>query len=222
MPGKPITLRDRIDHPTVYAEAVTGPVPDYLLQVARRTHLMTIAPQMMSGHLQGRLLALLSTLHRPLRILEIGTFTGYGTLCLAEGLAEGGCVHTIEGDPEMAYLAREHFQLSPYADRIRLHVGQARTLLTSAPAFVEPFDLVYLDGDKRGYPEHFLWCMDHLVTGGLLLADNVLWDGKVGTKKSDRDTKALQEYNRLVFEDERLSSVVLPLRDGLSVARRTK
>ena len=141
---------------------------------------------------------------------------------LRKGWTKGGCLHTIEGDPEMAHLARQHFRLSPFADRIHLHVGEARNLLITLPELTEPFDLVYLDGDKRGYPEHFFWCMEHLSIGGLLIADNVLWDGKVGTKKPDRDTKALKEYNRLVFEDERLSSVVLPLRDGLSVARRTQ
>lgn len=216
MPGKP-TLRDRIDQSFDYAESLCGPIPDYLLEIERQTHLKTLAPQMMCGRLQGRLLAMLSALQKPRRILEIGTFTGYATLCLAEGLPPTGSLDTIEGNAEVAYLARQHFALSPYESRIELHTGQAAELL---PTLTGPYDIIFLDGDKRGYPNYFSELMRLLAPGGLLLTDNVLWDGKLGTKFPDPAISALQEYNSLVADDERLSVVVLPVRDGLSVARR--
>ncbi|WP_238751475.1 O-methyltransferase [Neolewinella maritima] len=208
-----------MDPTAAYAEAYSGPVPDYLHDVARQTHLRTVAPQMMSSRLQGRLLALLSTLQRPERILEIGTFTGYATLCLAEGLAENGRIDTIEGDEEMAFLARRHFAASPYADRITLHGGQAQTVLAN---LLGPYELIFLDADKRGYPDYLPSLIERLRPGGLLLADNVLWDGAAGAKASDKSAAALHRYNVLVHQDERLVNLILPLRDGLSVARRVE
>lgn len=212
-------MRDRIDPLTDYAESLSGPVPDYLEYVERQTYLKTLAPQMMSGRLQGRLLALLSALQRPERILEIGTFTGYASLCLAEGLAPTGHLHTIEGNPELAVLARRHFARSPFADRITLHEGQAREVVTDLAA---PFDLIFLDGDKRGYPDYLRLLVDRLSPGGLLIADNVLWDGKTGQPGGDPTADKLREYNRLAAEDPRLEVVVLPIRDGLSISRRRK
>lgn len=200
-----------------YAERLSGPVPDYLERIERRTHLRTLAPQMMCGRLQGRLLSLLSLLLRPRRILEIGTFTGYATLCLAEGLTPDGRIDTIEGNPETAYLARRHFAMSPYASRIELHLGRARALF---PEMTGPYDIIFLDGDKASYPDYLAPCVDRLNRGGLLIADNVLWDGKAGRRAHDREAAALHEYNRRVMDDERLAGVVLPLRDGLSVARK--
>ncbi|MBB4079978.1 putative O-methyltransferase YrrM [Lewinella aquimaris] len=217
MPGKP-TQRDRHDPPAEYAERMSGPVPDYLHRVERQTYLKTVAPQMITGSLQGRMLALLATLQHPVRVLELGTFTGYGTLCLAEGLATGGTIDTVEGNPEMAWLAERHFADSPFADSINLHVGQISDWL---PKLTGPFDLIYVDADKQSYPYYFGILVDRLRPGGLLLADNVLWDGKVGSKGPDPDAAALREYNRLVLEDPRLEVVVLPIRDGLSVARKS-
>jgi predicted O-methyltransferase YrrM len=216
MPGKP-TLRDRIDRSTEYAESLSGPIPDYLLEIERQTHLKTLAPQMMSGRLQGRLLAMLSILQQPRRILEIGTFTGYATLCLAEGLANGGTIDTIEGDAEIAHLARRHFARTPFADSIRLHAEQAEKVL---PTLSGSYDMVFLDGDKRGYPDYLSRLVQLLSPGGLLLTDNVLWDGKAGMNTVDPVVNALRRYNSLVADDKRLSTVVLPIRDGLSVARR--
>jgi len=211
-------MRDDIDPRYDYAESLSGPLPAYLLEVERQTFLKTMAPQMLSGRLQGRLLSMLSKLRQPARILELGTFTGYSALCLAEGLAPGGELHTIEGNAETAFLARQNFAASPFADKIHLHVGQAADLMPNIPA---PFDLVFMDGDKRGYPGYFHQLIGQLSPGGLLLADNILWDGKVSKNgKPDLDVEALRRYNDLVFADERVSSVVLPLRDGLSVARR--
>ncbi len=210
-------MRDRPDPLADYAESLSGPVPDYLLEVERQTYLKTIAPQMMSGRLQGRLLALLSQLVRPNSVLEIGTFTGYATLCLAEGLSSGGRVHTIEGDPEIAARARRHFAASPFADRISLYTGQARDLLPGLPG---PFGLIFLDGDKQGYPDYLPLLVERLSPNGLLIADNVLWDGKAGQKTRDLTARKLQIYNQLVAEHPLLSTVVLPLRDGLSISRR--
>jgi len=217
MPGNR-SIRDRIDHTAEYAASLSGPLPDYLAEIERQTHLKTLAPQMLSGHLQGRLLSMLSRIQRPERILEIGTFTGYATLCLAEGLSAGGTIDTIEGNAENAHLARRHFALSPYNDRISLHTGQAREVL---PSLRSPYDIIFLDGDKRGYPGYFPVLMQLLAPGGLLIADNVLWDGKLGTSAPDRTVESIHEYNKLIADDERLSTVVLPIRDGLSVARRS-
>ncbi|MCP9237883.1 O-methyltransferase [Lewinella sp. JB7] len=217
MRGKP-TRRDRIDPQAEYAGAMSGPVPDYLHTVERQTHLRTLAPQMITGTLQGRFLAMLSAIHRPHRVLELGTFTGYGTLCLAEGLAAGGTIDTIEGDPEMAWLARRHFAQSPYAKMVTLHEGQIESQLQNLTG---PYDLIFLDADKQSYPDYFDVLAERLRPGGLLLADNVLWDGKVGRNAPDRDAAALREYNRRVRDDDRFTTVVLPLRDGLSVARKT-
>ena len=212
-------MRDDIDPRHDYAEALSGPLPDYLIAVERQTHLKTMAPQMLTGRLQGRLLAMFSSLLRPRRVLELGTFTGYSALCLAEGLADGGELRTIEGNPETAFWAAQNFAASPYADRIRLHVGQAEAIL---PTLLDaPFDLIFLDGDKRGYPTYFHQLIDHLRPGGLLLADNVLWDGKVSKAgKPDPDVAALRAYNELLSNDPRVEVVVLPVRDGLSVARK--
>lgn len=218
MPGKP-TLRDRISRRNDYAEAMSGPLSDILVQLERQTHLKTLAPQMMSGRLQGRMLAMLSKLQRPKRILEVGTFTGYATLCLAEGLTASGTLDTLEGDAEMANLAAAHIKCSPYADRITIHAGQALTLLSRLSA---PYDLIFLDADKIGYPVYLPLLIDRLAPGGLLIADNVLWDGKTGGNQQGRVAQALHRYNRLVLDDGRLSVVVLPMRDGLSVARRER
>ncbi|MGB3801809.1 MAG: O-methyltransferase, partial [Lewinella sp.] len=194
-------MRDLIDELFDYAESFSGPVPPYLDEVERQTFLKTIAPQMMSGKLQGRLLALLAKLLQPRSALEIGTFTGYATLCLAEGLASGGVLHTIEGDPEHAAIAARHIGMSPYHRQIELHVGDARELLADLPA---DFDLVFLDGDKIGYPAYYELLIDRIRPGGLLLADNVLWDGKTPKKTADRVVESLRQYNRLLREDTRV------------------
>ena len=211
--------RDRIDPLAEYAERLSGPVPAYLEAVERATFLRTVAPQMISGRLQGRVLAMLSRLLRPQRILEIGTFTGYGSLCLAEGLAEGGTLYTIEGDPESASLAGKHFARSPYAGRITILEGEAVPIL----ADLKPsFDLIYLDADKRSYPAYFPQLKRLLSVDGLLLADNVCWDGKTVDQRTDPVAEAIDRYNELILSDSELEVVILPLRDGLSVARRVK
>ena len=211
--------RDRIDPLADYAERLSGPVPAYLDAVERATFLRTVAPQMISGRLQGRVLAMLSRLRRPRRILEIGTFTGYGSLCLAEGLADGGTLYTIEGNPEAASLARKHFARSPFSDRIEILEGEAVAILGN----LKPsFDIIYLDADKRSYPEYFPQLKQLLSVDGLLLADNVCWDGKTVDERTDPVAEAIDHYNELILSDAELEVVILPLRDGLSVARRIK
>ena len=210
-------MRDLIDPQFDYAESMSGPVPDYLLRIERQTHLKTTAPQMMSGRLQGRMLAMLSKLTRPRQILEIGTFTAYGTLCLAEGLREDGVLHTVEGDAERAHLAREHLLHSPFHDRIHLHVREAADVIDEIDG---DFDFIFLDGDKKGYPQYYRLLVDRLSPGGLLVADNVLWDGKSADHRTDPVAEKLREYNECVLNDPRLEVVVLPLRDGLSVVRK--
>ncbi len=211
-------MRDLIDPRYEYAEAHSGPVPDYLQEVERQTFLKTMAPQMLSGRLQGRLLALLSKLRQPRTILEVGTFTGYSALCLAEGLAPGGVLHAIEGDQEVALLAAAHFRNSPFSRQIKLHVEQATDVINRLEG---TFDLVFLDGDKRGYPDYFHQLVDRITPGGLLLADNILWDGKVNkTGRPNPDVEALQAYNDLLFNDHRMEVVLLPLRDGVSIGRK--
>ncbi len=211
-------MRDDIDPRHEYAESISGPIPDYLMDVERQTFLKTMAPQMLSGRLQGRLLAMLAKIQQPSTVLELGTFTGYASLCLAEGLARGGKIHTIEGNAETAFLAKQNFAASPFANQIELHQGQAAEILPGLPEY---FDLIFLDGDKRGYPDYFHQLIDRLTPGGLLLADNILWDGRVKVPADkDPDVKALKSYNELLLTDPRIEVVVLPIRDGLSVGRK--
>ncbi len=212
-------MRDLIDPLFEYAESVSGPVPPYLEEIERQTFLKTLAPQMISGRLQGRILALLSKMIRPQCVLEIGTFTAYATLCLAEGLQDGGLLHTIEGNPEIASLAQRHIANSPFADRIQLHVGESREMLDKLP---EHFDLIFLDADKKGYPDYHRLLVDRLLPGGLLIADNVLWSGKTVDEKTNSVAKNLRTFNEAVRNDQRLEVVVLPVRDGLSIARKRR
>lgn len=211
-------MRDDINPLTEYAESLSGPIPDYLRQLERQTFLKTISPQMMSGGLQGRILALLSKLLRPERILEIGTFTGYSALCLAEGLAPDGVLHTIEGNEEVAFIADQFFKQSPFKGSIRLHRSNADEAIAMIPG---NFDLVFLDADKRNYPNYYQVLIDRLNPGGLFISDNVLWDGRViDDQDTDPDVRALDDYNRLLASDPRVELVLFPVRDGLSVARR--
>lgn len=212
-------MRDWINLLHDYSERVSSAPPDYLHRLERETHLKTLAPQMLSGRLQGRLLALLSRLLRPQRILEVGTFTGYSALCLAEGLATGGELHTIEGNAEVAYLARRYFADAGMSDRIHLHLGDAVQLIPSLPG---EFDLVFLDANKREYPRYYELVIERLRPGGLLLADNVLWSGKVLQPEADEDAAILDRFNRQLQSDSRLETLLLPVRDGLSISRKVK
>lgn len=197
---------------------------ELLRELDRETHLRAIAPRMLSGHIQGKLLELIVRMLRPRRILEIGTFTGYSALCMAAGLDEEGELHTTEVDDELEPLAQSFFDRSPHGRKIRLHIGSA---LEIAPALGMEFDLVFIDGDKREYPDYYRMLMGDaegnvlVHSGSVLIADNILWSGKVvqPAARNDRHTQALLDFNRMVAADPRVENVILPLRDGLNLIR---
>jgi predicted O-methyltransferase YrrM len=202
-----------------YCEAHSSCEPDYLKKLSRATHLRSMYPQMLSGTLQGRLLSFISKLIKPRYVLEIGTFTGYSALCLAEGLREDGLLFTLEADPELEDIILEHWRLSPYESRLKLVLGEALTTIPTLP--VHQFDLIFLDADKENYPRYYFLLRNMLRPGGVMLADNVLWSGKVTDSAcTDRETEALREFNRLVAEDDSVEKVMLPIRDGLTLVRR--
>lgn len=191
-----------------------------LHELDRETHLRVINPRMISGHIQGKLLELLVKMFRPKSILEIGTFTGYSALCMAAGLEEDATIDTCEVDDELEPLAQSFFDRSPHGHKIRMHIGSALEL---APQMGKQFDMVFIDGDKREYPAYYNMLMDNglVHSGSVMLADNILWYGKVvqPVAHNDRHTEALIEFNRMVVEDDRVESVILPLRDGINIIR---
>lgn len=191
-----------------------------LHELDRQTHLQVINPRMISGHIQGKLLELLVKMFRPKHILEIGTFTGYSALCMAAGLDEDGVVDTCEVDDELEPIAQSFFARSAHGHKIHHHIGSA---LEIAPKLGKQFDLVFIDGDKREYPAYYNMLMDGglVHSGSILLADNILWYGKVvqPVAHNDLHTQALIEFNRMVVEDDRVESVILPLRDGINIIR---
>lgn len=201
-----------------YAANQSQEIPSLLEALERETHQKVLQPRMMSGPLQGRFLSLISHLIRPNSILEIGTFTGYATLCLAEGLTETGILHTIEINEELASLQSRFFNKSPYAHQIHQHLGNALDII---PTLTGPFDLVFIDADKVNYSTYFDLLIGKMRSGGLLLSDNVLWSGKVLERADEKDisTLALQAYNKKLGQDPRVQTVLLPLRDGLSLSR---
>jgi predicted O-methyltransferase YrrM len=203
-----------------YIEAHTSPEEPLLDELVRYTHLHTMNPRMLSGHVQGKLLATFSAMLRPSRILEIGTFTGYATLCLAKGLAPGGEIHTIERNDELHDTLCDFFRRSPQAGRIKLHIGNALDLI---PTLHETFDLVYIDGDKREYTAYYHAVFDKVRNGGYIMADNVLWDGKVTAEPlpGDLQTQNIRAFNDLVHGDGRVENLLLPLRDGLMIVRKS-
>jgi caffeoyl-CoA O-methyltransferase len=203
-----------------YIEAHTTPEEPLLAELDRQTHLRVIAPRMISGRVQGRTLDMLSRMLRPRYILEIGTFTGYSALCLAGGLTPDGELHTFEVDDELYDLARSFFTRSPRAAQIHQHTGSA---LEGAQKLHLTFDLVFIDGDKREYPDYYRMLMDGglVKRGSYILADNVLWYGKVleEAPANDHHTRDIRQFNDLVQADPRVENVILPLRDGLTIIR---
>lgn len=190
---------------------------DALARLNRETHLFHLRPRMCSGHLQGRLLKMFVRMINPHNILELGTFTGYSALCLAEGLiAPDGELHTIEIDDELEDFIRNHFEASPFAERINLHIGDAREIL---PSLGKTFDLVFMDANKREYCEYYDLVFPILSPGGFIIADNTLWDGKVVDwgKKLDAQTEGILKFNDYIAQDERVEKVIIPLRDGLTI-----
>ena len=172
---------------------------------------------MLSGFVQGRVLSMFSHMIRPQIVLEIGTYLGYSALCFAEGLAEGGKVITLDVQPDTNRVARAFVQKSIYADRIEFHLGNAVDIIPTLP---ETFDLVFIDADKPNYPNYFDLVIDKVRPGGFIIADNVLWSGKVLDSEMDENTRALDDYNQKILADERVENVLLPIRDGLMVARK--
>jgi len=214
-----LTDADKIQH---YAEQHSSPEPPLLAQLTRETHVQLLMPRMSSGHSQGRLLSMLSHLIRPRRILEIGTFTGYAALCLAEGLAPDGLLHTIEINPERESRIRRYVAVAGLTDKVRLHIGPAHEVLRLLVE--ETWDLVFIDADKVNNDQYFEVVLPQVRPGGLLIIDNVLWGGKVlpdyPVKPSDKDTLAVRAFNDKVAADPRVESVFLPLRDGLLLLRK--
>ena len=202
-----------------YCEQHGNDEPAYLQELTRETYEKVQMPQMISGHLQGRFLSLLSHLVRPKVVVEIGTYTGYSALCLAEGLAEGGMVHTIDIDPYLPEMVHRYVEKAGMLDRITMHHRPALEVIPELPT---PFDMVFIDADKQNYPNYLDAVIDRVRPGGLIIADNVLWSGRVllPVDQQDEQTRAIIEYTRKVKADPRLEQVMIPLRDGVSVARK--
>lgn len=202
-----------------YAENHSEKEPELLQKLNRETFLKVPQPRMLSGHLQGRFLSMISKMKCPRTILEIGTYTGYSALCLAEGLASEGKLITIDPNEETNFFAKTYFEQSEYASKIELMQGQALNII---PQLQHSFDLVFIDADKRNYLNYFNAVIDKVASGGLIIADNVLWSGKVvqQTETMDADTKLIHEFNVYVSMDDRVEALLLPIRDGLMLLRK--
>lgn len=202
-----------------YSVAHTEDESALLKSLNRETHANILNPRMLSGHLQGRFLSMISRMVRPDRILEIGTYTGYSALCLCEGLNKGGKLITIDINEELETFTRRFFADSPFADFIDYQIGNATEII---PMLNETFDLVFIDADKINYKNYFDLCIEKVRIGGFLIADNVLWSGKViqDDIKIDKDTQALLDFNKMVHEDSRVSNILLPIRDGLMILQK--
>ncbi|MDM1296090.1 class I SAM-dependent methyltransferase [Sphingobacterium sp. N143] len=200
-----------------YLEHTTDEENSLLKRVNRETYLKETMPHMLSGHYQGRVLSLLSKLVAPKRILEIGTFTGYATLCLAEGLQKDGVLHTIDINEEQQERVQAYFDESAFAGKIRYHIGDAVDLI---PTLNETFDLVFIDADKKRNLYYFETIINYVPSGGLILIDNVLWKGKVLDSKPDNQTKQIIDLNARLAQDKRVEKVILPIRDGLFALRK--
>lgn len=192
---------------------------DLLKELTRQTYLKEVYPGMISGHIQGKLLEMLSKMMRPRQILEIGTFTGYSALCLSRGLQPDGSLHTIEKNDELEKDVNYFFQKAEIQDYVTLHIGNALEII---PHFNVQFDLVFIDGDKKEYPDYYRCLIPKLAPGGVLIADNVLWYGKVveEQQKNDKETAGIKQFNELAKKDEQLEKLMLPIRDGLFLMRK--
>ena len=192
--------------------------PELLSKLNKETYQKIMQPRMLSGHFQGRVLSMLSKIIRPKHILEIGTYTGYAALCLAEGMQENGTLDTIDINEELVNIQNKYFEASPWKDQISSHLGDALEII---PKLNKKFDLVFIDADKENYINYFHLIVPLMNKGGIILSDNVLWSGKVLEPISEKDTstKILVEYNKLINEDARVETVLLPIRDGLTVTR---
>lgn len=201
-----------------YVTAHSQDEPALLAQLNKETYQKILLPRMLSGHFQGRVLSMLSKLIRPASILEIGTYTGYATLCLCEGMHENGIIHTIDIKEELVDFQRKYFDKSPWGNQIKQHLGEAADII---PTLEMKFDLVFIDADKENYLNYYELIVPKMNKGGIILSDNVLWSGKViePLKEGDLSTKILLEYNQRLKNDPRVETVLLPIRDGLTVSR---
>ena len=192
---------------------------DYLKALYRDTHVKLLRPRMASGHLQGRMLKMFVRMIRPKQVLEIGTYSGYSALCLAEGLEQGAMLHTFEINDEQEDFTRPWLENSPFADQIRFYIGDALQLV---PGLGITFDLAFIDGDQRHYLDYYEMTLRHLQPGGYILADNTLWDGHVleTPRESDTQTRGIMHFNDFVAHDTRVEKVILPMRDGLTIIRK--
>lgn len=209
-------ISDELDK---YVCAHTETEPDYLKELNRKTHLEILQPRMLSGHFQGRVLSMLSHMIQPKRILEIGTYTGYSALCLAEGLSDDGLLITIDVNEELEGVVRSFIEKAGMEDKIKNRIGDATQII---PDLDEEFDIVFIDADKRNYINYYNLVFDKVKKGGYIIADNVLWSGKVlgDYEKLDKSTQIIMDYNKLIHEDHRVQEVLLPIRDGLMIARK--
>jgi caffeoyl-CoA O-methyltransferase len=192
--------------------------PELLAALNKETHQKILQPRMLSGHFQGRVLSMIAKLVNPKSILEIGTYTGYAALCLAEGLQERGELHTIDNNEELFDFQKKYFNKSQWKNSIHQHLGNALDII---PRLNKKFDLVFIDADKENYPNYFEMIVPMMNKGGIILSDNVLWSGKIlePVKPNDKSTKVLLEYNKMLKDDPRVETVLLPIRDGLTVSR---
>lgn len=202
-----------------YASRFTEKESDVLKELSRETHSKVLNPEMLSGHLQGRILSLFSRLINPENILEIGTYTGYSAICLSEGLRDGGTLYTIDKNEELESFARKYFDKAGISSRVDLRIGNALNIISDLDC---TFDLVFIDADKENYVHYYHQVIDKVNQGGLIIADNVLWSGKVVDKnQNDKDTIALREYVQKVKKDERVRPLLMPVRDGLMIAQKS-
>ena len=208
-------LPEKLDN---YVVAHSQKEPELLQQLSRETWQKVLAPRMLSGHFQGRVLSMLSKLIKPKNVLEIGTYTGYSALCLVEGIQPKGKLHTIDTNEELYDLQRKYFDKSGFGNQIIQHTGNALNII---PTIDKTFDLVFIDADKQNYPNYLEIILPKLKSGSVILIDNVLWTGKVIEKlqKGDKDTEALLKYNKMINEHSQLETVLLPIRDGLTITR---
>lgn len=202
----------------LYVERHSEDEPQLLAELNKETYQKILLPRMLSGHYQGRILSMLSKLTSPKAILEIGTYTGYATLCLAEGLRKDGVIHTIDINEELVDFQRKYFDKSDWGSQITQHLGEALDII---PTINETIDLVFIDADKENYLNYFELIIGKMSSGGIIISDNVLWSGKVleEAKPNDISTKVLQEYNLFLKNDPRVETLVLPIRDGLTICR---
>lgn len=210
-----------ITHPSIqhYAEIHTSAEDKLLQQINRDTQATVLMPRMLSGHLQGRFLAMISRMIQPTTILEIGTYTGYSALCLAEGLKDGGKLITIDVNEELEERVRKYFIQSQFAKQLDYKIGRALDII---PTLKEKFDLVFIDADKENNSAYFDLVINGITLGGFIIVDNVLWSGKVVEDKPDKDTRSIMEFNKKIQADDRVENVLLPLRDGLLLMQKVK